>query len=469
MLSARQSAIVGLLGGLLAGPVVAGDYCAIESIGWTAEGSNFEPAQTRVPGSAPRHVSSDRASVRWWPQAGRAELEWRVHTHYPFPTTRTYSEQIEPGDGRIDGRDGFRPTPGGTLPPARRMARMVDLWLRVPGLLRGHGDRVALGFGTWAVEVDERGRAVVVQRDAGDPPWPERPHRVTWHDWVEVDGLRLPGRMERRVGGELIRRETLSDWSIEFGDATECPEPSQSTRVEGAEWADGRVHWLLRRIAMGATSDTLMAEPVDLLEVGDGLFQVLGSSHHSLLVVGDGRIAVVDAPLYPERSRAILAAIEERWPEHRVSHLVLTHHHHDHSGGLITFARAGAEVIVGPGGGDYISEILEAHGQSDAGVVETAEAAAVEGLGRELRVVEVPNSHAAAMLAVHIPDADHVFTADLYSPGRDTHNPLWAEELYRALQWHGLTGVMISGGHGRGAEPFSALAEWVATNGATAD
>jgi len=64
---------------------------------------------------------------------------------------------------------------------------------------------------------------------------------------------------------------------------------------------------------------------------------------------------------------------------------------------------------------------------------------------------------------------DHVFVADLYSPGRTAQNPLLAEEFQRALAWHGLNGVTISGAHGRGAVPYAALRRWVQDQGATGE
>jgi len=454
-------------------PAQAATYCAIEKVSWTAQGENFEPAQTQTPGAAPRHVSDDWAEVHWWPRQGRAEISWRIQTHYPFPTVWTYRETLAPGSGALEGRDGFRPTPDGELPPARRMARMVELWLRVPGLLAASGGEPArLGFGEYRIgglDIKSHDARVVAQNLERDPPWPDRVHRVVWTEWKEFGGLAFPGRLERRIDGQLIRREGLSDWSVDFSANDTCPDPIDSTRVDGAEWAGGLTQWLLRRLAMGAGSDTDMAEPVRLLNVGEGLYQILGSSHHSLVIdAGDG-LVVVDAPLYPERSQAILDTLAELWPEQAVRRLVVTHHHHDHSGGIAPFLENGATLVVERGAGDYFREIVSAHGLPVRQVETVVDGQRLNGVEREVYLIEIENSHSDAMLAVHVPDAGHLFTSDLYSPGRDTHNPLWAQELQRALRWRGLIDLEISGGHGEGAEPYSALTDWVRQHGAGAE
>lgn len=444
------------------------DGCTIQQISWTATGENYEPAQTQSPGGTPRHVSDDAVRVTWSPATGEATLQWQLQTHYPFPATWTYTETLDGDSGTIEGKDGFRPTSGTTLPPARRMARQVDLWLRVPDLLAERaGPAPKLGFVEWQLRGGETGLESATAEER-DPPWARREHRVTWGDWRTVQGLRVPGRVERRMGGQLIRREHLEDWKIRTDSSAGCADPAALTQPDGAEWAAGMTHWLLRRIAMGAQADTDMSRDVELLEVGEGLFQVLGASHHSLVIVEQASLLVVDAPLYPDRTRAVLDHLEQRWPGRPVSHVLVTHHHHDHTGGLAPYVRAGARLVAANGA--YYREILSAHGLDPDAVIELdGPRTTVPGSRRGVELVKVVNSHADAMFAVHVPDARHVFVADIYSPGREAQNPLLAEEFHRALKWHGLTNVTLSGGHGRGAESFDNLQDWVESNGASKD
>jgi len=467
----RSLALAGLLVAL-PGAAAAADYCGVERVSWQASGANYEPAQTVHPGGPPRHVSDDRVRVTWWPRQGRAELEWKLRTHYPFPTEWRFTETLTPDGGAVEGSDGFRSDASAqAMPAARRMARMSDLWLRLPGLLAtAGGSPPSLGGTAWRLDGgDGRGAFTRARSEERDPPWPERAHTLHYGDWHQVAGLAVPGRVERRVGGELIRRETLGDWQISrAGDTGECRPPAADTRLAGAAWATGLTHWLLRRAAMGAHSNVPMASEVTLHEVADGIFQVRGSSHHTLVVLSGRHIVLGDAPLYPERSEALLQRLAERWPERSISHVVLTHHHHDHSGGLIPFVRAGASPVVAAAGAPYIRELLRTHGLYDTRVIAAGERHSVAGLEREVATWTVPNGHADGMLVIHVPEAEHVFVSDLYSPGRAAQHPLYAEELCRTLTWHGLTDISLSGGHGRGAEPFAALAEWVADNGETA-
>jgi glyoxylase-like metal-dependent hydrolase (beta-lactamase superfamily II) len=229
------------------------------------------------------------------------------------------------------------------------------------------------------------------------------------------------------------------------------------------------LHWVLRRHAMAAGAGVDMSQPIEFTEVAEGIHQIRGSSHHALVIAtGDG-LVVVDATLYPSRSRHVIDALQSRFPERAISHLVLTHHHSDHNGGLVPFAESGAELVVAGSRAEHLRGILASHGLAEVAVSEVDQRRAIRGIDRPIELIPVPNSHSAAMLAVHIPNADHLFNADLYSPGRASQHPLWASELYQALRWYGLTDVTISGGHGQGTEPFAALARWVRNHGRIAD
>jgi len=447
--------------------------CSIEKLSWTARGENYEPVQTHAPGSDPRHVSDDEVSVEWWPAEGKATLEWEVQTYYPFPNTWTYTEQFGPEDDRLQGKDGFMPNPDNKLPPARRMARISDLWLRVPAVLRQFVDNnpkatVELGYTSWAFDPTNSGKSTYrMVSEERDPPRRSVRHELIYHDYTTVKGFKLPARVERRVGGELIRREYLTDWKIQLSSSNQadCLKPGKFTRPQGSEWASGMTHWFLRRIAMGAVSDKDLSQSVKLKSLGDNLYQVLGSSHHNLLIVTDSSLVIVDASLYPERSEAILEVLSNRWPDRELSHVILTHHHHDHTGGLLPYMDEGAKLWVGEQAKKYFENILRNHEYLNTVTGVDDQDSIIAG-DRKVDLHGVPNSHSDAALMVHVPDADHVFVTDLYNPGRSAHHPLWAQEFYRALLWEGLDDVELSGGHGKGSVPFQRLEDWVEKNGA---
>ena len=76
------------------------------------------------------------------------------------------------------------------------------------------------------------------------------------------------------------------------------------------------------------------------------IYQVAGSGHHALAIIGSTGIAVVDAPWFPERSATILRQMAERWPELPIRYIIVTHHHIDHTGGFRSFVEAGATLVA---------------------------------------------------------------------------------------------------------------------------
>ncbi len=67
---------------------------------------------------------------------------------------------------------------------------------------------------------------------------------------------------------------------------------------------------------------------------------------------------MVGPPLNEAHSKAVLAKVEELWPGVPVTHLILTHHHYDHMGGIRTYAAAGATIVTSAVNRSYVEEAL---------------------------------------------------------------------------------------------------------------
>ena len=109
-----------------------------------------------------------------------------------------------------------------------------------------------------------------------------------------------------------------------------------------------------------------------------------------------GATAVVDAP----EAGPIEAALTQRgWT---LSHIFITHHHHDHIGGVDTLRAASNATVVGA--------------SADAARLPALDLAVGDGesfnfAGHDVQVMDV-SGHTVGHIAFYIPDANAVFTAD---------------------------------------------------------
>jgi len=109
-----------------------------------------------------------------------------------------------------------------------------------------------------------------------------------------------------------------------------------------------------------------------------------------------GATACVDVP----EAAPILAALDER--DWKLSHILITHHHHDHVGGVAALAGAtGARVIGAAADAHRLPPLDEAVAEGD-----TVRVGMAEG-----RVIDV-SGHTMGHIAFHFPDSALVFTAD---------------------------------------------------------
>ena len=442
----------------------------LERLEWQATGQHFEPGQTVVAGVGSLHNASYTLQGTWEP-SGEASYDWVLSTYYPYPSEFRYSETFaSSGVGSVDGVDGFRPRRTGEMGPARVAARSKFLWMSVPALLLTEASDIAPISGqpksfrfvaldtSWVVNLDaESGLPLQLSTTADDPIFGPVQSSVHYSAWQDVGSVMVPAQLEYRLDGDIIRREQRNELTAVMGGARDRPSytvaRSEPMFVRG--WDQAHLH--IRNIALAvAHMDTDPSLTVELSEVGDGVYQVLGSSHHNLVIEVEDGLVVVDAPLSPSRQEAVLEALEERWPEKPVRHLILSHHHYDHGAGLVTDAVAGVPITMHSLNRELFFDAFVRQGL-DPEINGVGAEAHLEIGGRAIGLYEIPTVHAEGMLGVYIADERMLFINDIYSAGQEVRHPLWGSEALSAVRFLDVPVERVVGAHGRGTNTLAEM------------
>lgn len=451
-----------------------------------ATGSRYEPLQYITPYSQSRHVSDYRITVTWNPLEDQVREDWNLNTIYPFPAELAFWAVYHEQRGERMGRDGFRPSTEGPVQPARIGAVFKDLWLSNPTILAGFAEalpatslvrdgiqyerRLLSAHGTqWTLLADQQsGLPVEISTLENDPLEGEVSNRIVFSDWREVSGVPFPFKLEQYIDDKIIRRESRQSITIN------PPEVEQGLKLAAGreqiidkdlrQWGWSMSNFFLRRMAMGAPADEDQSRIVEFNEVGDGIYQVLGSSHHNLLIEGPDGLAIVDAVWYPQRSESILRRLREKWPDKPLKYVILSHHHLDHTGGLMPYVKAGAVVVTGKNNEAYFHRILSQSFAQTPLLAAVGGHGRLTGIGRVVEVYEILASHANSILAVYVPDEKLLFNTDLYSPGRAAQQKVWAKELLDAIEFHEIDVWKHVGAHGKGTKRHEHLVEVTGSN-----
>ncbi len=181
------------------------------------------------------------------------------------------------------------------------------------------------------------------------------------------------------------------------------------------------------------------------------MHHLTGGSHNSLVVEQANGVVITEAPLNEQRSAAILDWVEINIPGKPITHVISSHHHHDHSAGLRTFVAAGAQIVLAEAAEPVFAKQIFtapstiipdtlAMNPTPANIVPVPFAGSFTIDDAALPVVaqHITSSHAADMLLIYVDNADVLFVSDIYSPGQFP-NPFGALEVYNGVIDNGFT------------------------------
>lgn len=323
-----------------------------------------------------------------------------------------------------------------------------------PGSFRGEtldGVRLALPQDTLNLWFDRpTGRLTVSEVLTDDGVLGDR-RTLTWYTrWQDAGGLMLPRQFDTEVNGRLLSNNVVTSITL-----------NQPLDESAFVIPDSLV-------ARAPTAGPAGPPPVtvNLVELAPGVWRAEGGSHHSLVVDQGRTLLVVEAPQSAARSKAVLDTLRRRFPDHRVSAVVATHHHHDHSGGLREYMARNIPVIAHSRNVAFVRGIALARKTvAPDALSRTRRAPLVRGVGDSLalgqgagQVVLYPleSAHAEGILGTWVPSARIVFTSDVLSPaaGQPPARPGSAELAAFARRYR-LEPARFAGGHG-------AVIEWSA-------
>jgi glyoxylase-like metal-dependent hydrolase (beta-lactamase superfamily II) len=225
---------------------------------------------------------------------------------------------------------------------------------------------------------------------------------IAYSDYRDFDGVKFPMRIRQSAGGFPSLDLTV-------------------TGVRPAATVDVQVPDGVRETAAPyARVTTQMA--------ADGVWYLTGGTHHSVVIEMSDHLIVVEGPLNDERAVAVIAEARSLAPGKPIRHVVNSHHHFDHSGGVRALAAEGATVVTHEANRAFFEQALAAPATiSPDRLARSGRKATVEGVSdrRVLtdgsRTVEIHhiagNLHHDGLVLVYLPKEKLVIEADAFTPG----------------------------------------------------
>lgn len=314
-----------------------------------------------------------------------------------------------------------------------------------PRILRGEtadGIRMPLGPDTVNLFFDRiTGLPLASETVADDGVLGDR-RTITWYTrWQDAGGLKLPRQIDVMVNSRLQSHTVVTAAGLN-------PELDPAQFVIPDSMA-------ARAPAPAAPAGVTVL----LVNLGPGVWRAEGGSHHSLVVEQGSTLLVIEGPQSSARTRAVLDTLRSRFPSKPVYGVVMTHHHHDHSGGIRAYMAHGARVIAHQRNALFVAGIAAApktvapdrlsRSPGVPPIVPVQDSLVLGNGAGKVVLYPLASTHAEGLLAAWVPAAGVVFTSDVVSPAANSAPPRpGSAELVGFARAVGIAPARYAAGHG---------------------
>ena len=449
-----------------------------------SEGKQFDSSSTPQPGGATRQIST----IRYTLTRDLAQPQLKME----FEGKSLGAREAIPWVEIIDGSVGLLQEGAGAgakqsrLHPARlatrmreekRVAAKIILVALAQKNLRRLADADLDGKPHQVVAFQENGDEFRVYLDAktklpaqveimeDDPLEGDSRYTLRYSDWRKIDAVMLPFGLRYELNGKPLQEEQIK--SVRNNDALGAGIFSvpQAIRDQKSDARPVASQWLLRRVAGNFSyQDVGRTPPTDLVRLAEGVYQVRGSSHNTVIIEMRDQLIAVEGPLYDERSVAVIKAVNERFPTKPIRYVIPTHHHLDHAGGIRGFMAEGAIVVVPFIATDFYARVAKApHTLRPDSLEKKGHAVVIESYGggyraltdgnQRVEIYPLPVSHAEDFQVIYLPREKILIEADHVSPrGGQVRTAPAVSEFVQAIDKLGLDVRTVAGIHGDAAD-----------------
>jgi len=216
--------------------------------------------------------------------------------------------------------------------------------------------------------------------------------------------------------------------------------------------------WLMSFANLGFIKDGGQTA-INPQQVAPGVILLGGVSNNSLVVRRASGVVVVEGALHDLRAEAVIGFVRRRFPGARITHVITTHHHSDHSGGMRPYVAIGARPVLHEAAVPFFQKVFSERSSRIMpdrldGSNRPAQILSVPANGtrvlndanQRIEVLPFPGDHSVDMTVTFVEQAGVLFVSDIYSPpgppgagGQALNDLIVANNLN--VDW-------IAGGHG---------------------
>jgi glyoxylase-like metal-dependent hydrolase (beta-lactamase superfamily II) len=265
---------------------------------------------------------------------------------------------------------------------------------------------------------------------------------TTFADYQAVGGVQLPTRLTTKTDDFTTADVRVTKQALDV-DAADLAAPSA---------------------AVSPSVPVPQPPNVTVEEVSRGFWLLAGGSHHSALVEFSDHLMLIDAPQNDARTLAVIAKARELRPDKPLTHVVNSHHHFDHSGGIRAAVSEGLTVITHQGNAAFIAEVVKRpHTRVPDALSKNPKPLKFETVAGEkvitdatmtVHLYDAPSEHSETMLMAYLPRERALIVIDLYEPGEAVH--MFAAAFLKDLKKRNLRVERIVPLHGK-IVPYSQL------------